>query len=200
MTQYIILLAALMGFCLTGCGDVSASKSESALKLRGSKTSMADKTANRAAPNKPVVAKKASGITPEAKAVKPLGHLLDINEAAEAQFLRVPGLTPEIQKLIKDTRPFLDMAEFDDMLSFLDVSSKARKALYGHVFIVIDINNSPTDDIEFVPGLSNNVVHKIQSGRPYKNLSALKSVLEKSRQSEDADYLIKYFKVAQPKK
>jgi len=137
---------------------------------------------------------------PEAtKAVKPLGYLLDVNSATEDQLARVPGLTPEIHRMIMDIRPFLDMVEFDEELDGIKVSTKKRAALYQHLFMKIDINNTPIEDLQFVPNLSNSLSHKVKTGRPYNSLSELRAVIEDSRQSENTDQIMEYFIVKKAK-
>lgn len=130
-----------------------------------------------------------------ASAVKPLGYLLDVNDATKEQLMRVPGLTPDIHRLIENTRPFLDMVEFDDEIDYLDVSASDREELYKYLFMVIDINNGEMEDLRFVPGLSKADAYKITSNRPYQSHAELKKVIEKFAEPKEAERLLAYFKV-----
>lgn len=184
MTQKLILIAVLSGLILGGCEAASELPS----KLRGSKQT-------QTTPDATPVSAEASPPAVQAEVIKPLGYLLDVNEATPEQLLRVPGLDENIKKMIHSTRPFLDMVEFDDELTLMNVSEKDRTTLYGYLFMVVDINNSPIEDIFLVPGLSKGLAYKIQSGRPYNSRAELKDLIENSRKGEDVEQIMAYFKV-----
>lgn len=129
------------------------------------------------------------------QSLKPIGYLLDINEATYEDMARVPGFTPKIKDLVENTRPFLDMIEIDDELDMLGVSNKKRKDLYTHLFMVIDINNGEMQDLKFVPQLSNSLASEIVHGRPYKSRAELEKVIEASVEPDQAKQLMSYFKV-----
>ena len=180
-----VIMAASMS--LAGCEALSDQISN----LRGGKSKT---NAVATAPNSASVTETA------AKSVKPLGYLLDVNEATEKQLRGVPGVTPEIHKLIKNTRPFLDMVELNDELERLGLSASERRELYTHVFMVIDINNGVMEDLQFVPNLSKSQAFDIENGRPYKNRDALKKVIEKVSKPDAVDRLMPYFKVKKAQK
>lgn len=183
-----VIMAASIS--LAGCEALS----DQIPKLRGGKSKT---NVEVTAPNLPNSTEPAAKT---AKPIKPLGYLLDVNEATEEQLRGVPGVTPEIHKLIKNTRPFLDMVELNDELERLGLSKSERRELYTHVFMVIDINNGVIEDLEFVPNLSKSQAFAIENGRPYKNRDALKKVIEKVSKPEAVDRLMPYFKVNKAQK
>lgn len=128
----------------------------------------------------------------------PLGYLLDVNDATHGQLKRVPGMTTKIDELIKKTRPFISMVEFDDELDLIGVSDKNRAVLYEHLFMMVDVNNAAFKEYSFVPGLSSSLAQAIQAGRPYEDRRALVETMEANRKNEDVERLASYFKVLRP--
>lgn len=183
-----VIVAASLG--LTGCEQI-----QTKLSPKMSKTSKVTKTTPGSKLSKAEDSADAVSSQNPASSVKPVGYLLDVNEASPEKLDRVPGMTPEIKTLILSTRPFLDMVEFDDELDLLNVSEKDRMKLYKHVFMVIDINNGVPEDLNFVPQLSNSAVHAVKSARPYAKRDDLKAVLKKTRQKDEVNAIMPYFKV-----
>ena len=177
---FSILVAVFM---IAGCEG----KANKGPKLNGTDAPSADQT-NKAAPS--AADETASAIT----------YVLDVNSATPQQLLAVPGMTDELQSLIMDTRPFVDMEELNDELRYFGLSSKDIKKLYEHMFLIIDLNTAPKEDFRFVPDMPRNLAHKIENARPYDNLSDLKKNLESTRQKDKADRYMQYFKLTKPKK
>jgi len=142
------------------------------------------------------VAALPAGVEPalQAQAAKPRKYLLHINDATNAQLSQVPDITPEIM------RPFLDVVEFDEELDRLGVSSKKRAALYEHIFMHVDANNSPFEELLVIPNVSKKNAFDIVDARPYSGKSDLMSQLEKSYKRDEAEKILKYFKITKPQK
>jgi len=172
---------------LSGCEQIQAKVSPKASKT--AKTAKIPKTA---------VATPVQ--VPAETSDKPLGYLLDVNDARADQLDRVPGMTENLKEMILNSRPFLDMVEFDDELDLLEIPEKKRNALYDHLFMVIDINNGEPKDLQFVPNLSTSTSDQIKAGRPYARRSELQDVIKKSRQKEQVEAILPYFKVVSVQK
>ncbi len=181
----------LTNFCAAGL--LAASLTLSGCEQIQSKVSpKASKTAKTEVAGSMQVAAQASD--------KPLGYLLDVNEARSDQLDRVPGMTEDIKEMIVNSRPFLDMVEFDDELDLLEIPEKKRNALYAHLFMVIDINNGEPKDLQFVPNLATTTSDQIKAARPYVRPSELKDVIKKSRQKGQVEAIMPYFKIVSVKK
>jgi len=182
MIKKLIGLTAISALLVVGCERASNIKSKSS------------SAAN--------VAALPAGVEPalQAQAAKPRKYLLHINDATNAQLSQVPDITPEIIDLVSNLRPFLDVVEFDEELDRLGVSSKKRAALYEHIFMHVDANNSPFEELLVIPNVSKKNAFDIVDARPYSGKSDLMSQLEKSYKRDEAEKILKYFKITKPQK
>lgn len=190
-TAKVCMITAIL---LTGCEVGSKAKNKPALRTNSA--------APAAAPTKaepPAAPQQDNNAQAEnVKTVKPLGYLVDVNEVTDSQLSQIPAMTPDVKKLIKDLRPFLDIAEFDDELDLLNIPPKKRMALYEHIFMRVDANTSPVEEFLFIPGMSKKMAFKIENGRPYANTAELKATLLDSYKGDKAQKILQYFSVSKP--
>ena len=94
--------------------------------------------------------------------------VLDPNAATEQQLTAVRGITPAIAKAIVGARPFLTITEFDAFLTKQSLTKEQRTAIYPKLFIPINLNTAPREEILLVPGVGARMAHEFEEYRPYK--------------------------------
>ena len=73
-----------------------------------------------------------------------------------------------LAKAIMDKRPFASITELDTFLGTQGLTKEQRTALYPKLFIAINLNTAPRDEILLVPGVGARMAHEFEEYRPYK--------------------------------
>lgn len=104
-------------------------------------------------------------------AVAQLGRnqtLLDPNVATEAQLAALPGMSSVVVQGIMSRRPFLSITELDAFLGE-QLSREQRMALYGRLFIHINLNTASREELLLIPGVGPRMAHEFEEYRPYSS-------------------------------
>jgi len=104
--------------------------------------------------------------------------IVDPNLATAEQLQKLPHLTPALAKEIRDGRPFLSMSELNQLLS-KSLSADQRKELYGTMFIHVNLNTAPKDEILLIPGVGEKMLHEFEEYRPYRGLAQFRREIGK---------------------
>jgi predicted DNA-binding helix-hairpin-helix protein len=96
--------------------------------------------------------------------------LIDPNVASEKELLGLPPLNATIVKGIMEKRPYLSMTDLNALLS-QSLDKKQLTELYAKMFIQINLENAPKEEILLIPGLGNRMLHEFLEYRPYKTLA-----------------------------
>lgn len=94
--------------------------------------------------------------------------VIDPNVATEQQLLAVPGMNATLAKTVMDKRPFSSITELDTFLGTQGLTKEQRTALYPKMFIAINLNTAPREEILLVPGAGARMAHEFEEYRPYK--------------------------------
>src|SRR4029450_12188143 len=73
--------------------------------------------------------------------------VVDANTIAEADLAKLPGMTPAIAKTLVSKRPFLSVTTLDQFLSGAGVTREQITALYGRIFVHINLNSASREEI-----------------------------------------------------
>jgi hypothetical protein len=106
---------------------------------------------------------------PAAEAAAPAPALLNPNTATEAQLRQVPQLTPALAASIVRERPYATIGDFNRKVA-AGLTPEQQKALYAVVFIPIDLNTAPREDIMLIP-MTPRMVREFLEYRPYKDMA-----------------------------
>jgi DNA uptake protein ComE-like DNA-binding protein len=117
--------------------------------------------------------------------------LIDPNIAAEKELLSLPGMTPVLVKGIMDRRPFLSMTDLDTFLS-PTLSKEQRTALYGKMFVHINLNTASDAEILLIPNLGNRMLHEFKEYRPYRALAQFRREMGKYVDDKEVARLEQY--------
>ncbi|MBV6521996.1 MAG: hypothetical protein MNPFHGCM_02140 [Gemmatimonadaceae bacterium] len=96
--------------------------------------------------------------------------VMDANVASEKDLLAVPHLTPALVKQIVEKRPFSSVLELNALLS-PTLSKEQLTAVYGKIFVHINLNSASKEEILLIPGVGNRMLHEFEEYRPYKALA-----------------------------
>lgn len=93
--------------------------------------------------------------------------LLDPNVATEQDLLAVPHLTPALVQGILDQRPFLSILDLNAYLA-RTLSAEQLKEAYGRIFIHVNLNLSPREEILLIPGAGPRTAREFDEYKPYR--------------------------------
>jgi DNA uptake protein ComE-like DNA-binding protein len=105
--------------------------------------------------------------------------VLDANTIGEADLAKLPGVTPAIAKSLVAKRPFLSITALDPVLSGAGLTREQITALYGRIFIHINLNTASREEILLIPGLGNRMLREFLEYRPYKALAVFHREIDK---------------------
>lgn len=170
-----VSLVLLLTLILSGCADASSDTAPA--------TDASDATA--ASPATDVTA---SGETAES------GTLLNPNTAEEAALAAVPGMTPELAAAVVGARPFSDMLQVDALLG-QTLDETAREAVYGHVFLRLDLNAASDEEIKLIPGVGDRMAHEFEEYRPYDAIERFRREIGKYVDEAEVARLERYVEI-----
>ena len=96
--------------------------------------------------------------------------VVDANAATEQQLLAITPLTPALVKSILTRRPFSSITELDALLG-QTLSQEQRMAVYGRLFVHLNLNTAAREQILLIPNAGPRMVREFQEYRPYKALA-----------------------------
>jgi DNA uptake protein ComE-like DNA-binding protein len=104
---------------------------------------------------------------PAAAAQVGKGQILDPNVATEVQLTALPGMTAAVVQGIVSRRPFLSITELDAFLGEQQLSREQRTALYGRLFIHVNLNTASREELLLIPGVGPRMAHEFEEYRSY---------------------------------
>ncbi|MGQ0538291.1 MAG: hypothetical protein ACT4R6_05040 [Gemmatimonadaceae bacterium] len=104
--------------------------------------------------------------------------ILDPNVAGEKELGAVIHITDELVRRIMAERPFLTQAAFDAVLAKA-LGKEQRAAVYGKLFVHINLNSASKDEILMIPGVGNRMLHEFEEYRPYPALARFHREIDK---------------------
>jgi DNA uptake protein ComE-like DNA-binding protein len=103
--------------------------------------------------------------------------LAEPNVAADTALTKLPGITPEIVEAIKAARPILSVTALDQLLASKNLTTAQRSALYGRMFVHVDVNRGTDAEFMLIPGMTAARLTAIKAQRPYKSFAQLHTAL-----------------------
>jgi len=105
--------------------------------------------------------------------------IADANIIGEADLAKLPGVTPAIAKGLVGKRPFLSVTALDQFLTGAGLTREQITTLYGRIFIHINLNTAPREEILLIPGVGNRMLHEFEEYRPYAALAVFHREIDK---------------------
>jgi DNA uptake protein ComE-like DNA-binding protein len=116
--------------------------------------------------------------TASAQVGKPV-TIADANLIPEADLAMLPGMTPAIAKNLVSKRPFATVTALDQFLTSAGLTREQITALYGRIFVHINLNSGTREEILLIPGVGNRMLREFLEYRPYSALSVFHREIDK---------------------
>lgn len=104
--------------------------------------------------------------------------LLDANTASQEELSAVSGLDDSAVATILDGRPYATIGDLDAALS-ASMSEEELEALYGGLFVPINLNTASRDNILLIPGVGRRMAHEFEEYRPYSSMEQFRREMAK---------------------
>jgi len=117
--------------------------------------------------------------------------MIEPNVADEKELAKLPHLNPQLAKGIVERRPFANMLELHKFLSS-SLDSKQLNELYSKMFIQINLNTAPRDEIMLIPGMGNRMVREFLEYRPYTAMAQFRKEIGKYVDEKEVARLEQY--------
>ena len=95
--------------------------------------------------------------------------IVDANLVTEANLAKLPNMNAALAKAVLAKRPFKSIKDLDAALSSL--TKEQRTALYGKLFVPINLNTAADEEILLIPGIGNRMLREFKEYRPYAGLA-----------------------------
>jgi DNA uptake protein ComE-like DNA-binding protein len=102
-----------------------------------------------------------------------------VSVISDADLAKLPGLTPAIAKSLVAKRPFLTITALDQFLTGAGLTREQITALYGRIFIHVNLNEATRDEILLIPGVGNRMLREFLEYRPYAALAVFHREIDK---------------------
>lgn len=118
--------------------------------------------------------------------------LIDPNVATEQQLLTVPHLNATIAKELMAQRPFMNIVELNTWLKGKGLSDQQLRESYGRMFIHVNLNLSPREEIVLIPGAGPRMAHEFDEYKPYRGFAQFRREIGKYVNEQEVARLEQY--------
>ncbi len=128
---------------------------------------------------------------PSAAQVGATEGLLNANLASEEELSAVDGIDGDAVAAIVDGRPFLRPADLHAVIS-AHVADDQYDAIYGALWVPIDLNDATSEEIGLIPGVGRRMTHEFEEYRPYTALAQFHREIGKYVDDDEVARLAQY--------
>lgn len=142
-----------------------------------------------------IVALSALVALPVASASAQLGRqqgLVEPNVAADSTLAKLPGLNAAAIEALKSAKPLLSIVAVDSILTSKGLTKAQRTALYGKMFVHVDVNRGSDAELALIPGLDAPELTAIKAGRPWKSFEQFRTSFGKATSAAEAAHVEQY--------
>jgi DNA uptake protein ComE-like DNA-binding protein len=104
--------------------------------------------------------------------------VLDANLATQAELLTVPHVDAALADKIIAARPFASATALNELIGAA-LDRREREELYGRLFVTINLNSAPREEIRLIPGVSDRLAYEFEEYRPYTSLEQFRREIGK---------------------
>ena len=116
---------------------------------------------------------------------------MNLNRAAEEDFLLVPGVGPRLAHEFEEYRPYQAMAQFRrEIGKYVDEEEVAR--LEQYVFVPLNLNTASDEELLTIPGVGSRLLHEFKEYRPYDSIERFRREIGKYVSEEEVSRLERY--------
>ncbi len=122
---------------------------------------------------------------------KSLG-VVDANTVAEADLVKMPGMTPAIAKAVVAARPFDNIIALNTFLLGQKLTQAQAGEFYKSAFIHINLNTATGEEILLVPGAGKRMAREFAEYRPWKAYAQFDKEIGKYVDAKEVARLAQY--------
>ncbi len=104
--------------------------------------------------------------------------VLNANTASAEEIAALPHMDDILAAVVINNRPFVTIGEMNNVLG-ADLSEEELEALYGRLFVPIDLNEASNSDILLIPGVGRRMAHEFEEYRPYADMQQFRREIGK---------------------
>lgn len=104
--------------------------------------------------------------------------VLDANVAGRDELAALPGLDAAKVEALVAARPFSGPLALDRHLAGF-LSKEQRTAVYGKLFVAINLDSASREEILLIPGMGPRMAHEFEEYRPYGSLARFRKEIGK---------------------
>ena len=101
--------------------------------------------------------------------------LVEPNVTADSTLLKLAGMNAAAVEALTGARPLLSIVTVDSILASHGISASQRSALYGRMFVHVDLNRGSDAEFLLIPGLNAARLKAIKAGRPWKTFEQFRA-------------------------
>ena len=101
--------------------------------------------------------------------------LVEPNVTADSTLLQLAGMNAAAVEALTGARPLLSIVTVDSILASHGISTSQRSALYGRMFVHVDLNRGSDAEFLLIPGLNAARLKAIKAGRPWKTFEQFRT-------------------------
>ncbi len=120
--------------------------------------------------------------------------LLNANDATAEQLSSVAGLGQAAADAIMAARPFACVADLHAVVS-MHVAEDGLDAVYGELWVPIDLNAASAEAILLIPGVGDRMLHEFEEYRPYTSMAQFRREIGKYVDDEELERLAQHVEV-----
>ena len=117
--------------------------------------------------------------------------VLDANTATVEEMSTLPHMDDVLAGAVVNNRPYVNIGELNHLLSS-DLDDDQLEALYGRLFVAINLNDAKRSDLLLIPGLGNRMAHEFEEYRPYSNMEQFRREIGKYVDEQEVARLEQY--------
>ncbi len=119
---------------------------------------------------------------------------IDLNDATSEEIGLIPGVGRRMTHEFEEYRPYSALAQFHrEIGKYVDDDEVARLAQY--VYVRIDLNTAPGDDILSIPGVGRRMRHEFEEYRPYEAMAQFRREIGKYVDDDEVERLARYVEI-----
>ena len=117
--------------------------------------------------------------------------VLDANAATAEDMSALPHMDDVLAGVVVNNRPYVNIGELHHLLSS-DLDDDQLEALYGRLFVAINLNDAKRSDILLIPGVGKRMAHEFEEYRPYSNIEQFRREIGKYVDEQEVARLEQY--------
>ncbi len=117
--------------------------------------------------------------------------VMNANAASAEEIAGLPHMDEVLADVVVNNRPFVTIGELNHLLNS-DFDDDQLQALYGRLFVPINLNDATRSDILLIPGIGGRMAHEFEEYRPYSTIEQFRREIGKYVDVEEVARLEQY--------